>query len=189
VVAGSGHVENGWGIARRIHRFDPGAKVLLILPWRGGAFDGESGDAFFYCPDSYESRMGATLTDTGRGGLLVERVARGSRADKAGLRPGDVLERASGVALDSLFDLHRAGFKVHEADEPLVFTVRRGCDTLTVDVGKLGVPKAKSAEAAKPGAEGEKGAVVPAAAAVPSGAEETPAAAPATRPEAGPEAR
>jgi len=177
VVAGSGHVENGWGIARRIHRFDPGAKVVMILPWRGGAFDGESGDAFFYCPDSYESKMGATLTDTGQGGLLVERVARGSRADKAGLRPGDVLERASGVELDSLFDLHRAGFKVHDADEPLVFTVRRGCDTLTVDVGKLGVPKAKPAEAVKTEAEGEKGA------------EETPADESSVRPEAGPEAR
>lgn len=146
VVAGSGHVENGWGIARRIRRFDPGAQILLLTPWRGGEFDRDSADAFFYCPDSYDSRMGALLTATGRGGLLVERVTRGSRAEKAGLRPGDVLVEASGVPLDYLFDLHVAGAKVHEADAPLVFTVRRGGETFAVDVGKLGARRSKKAD-------------------------------------------
>jgi uncharacterized iron-regulated protein len=141
VIAGSGHVENSWGIARRISRFEPGAKILLIMPWRGGDFDDESGHAFFYCPETYESKLGATLTDTGQGGLLVEAVRRGSRADTAGLRPGDVLVAASGVVLEHLFDLHRAGFLVHEADQPLVFSVRRGGQTFTVDVGRLGTPK------------------------------------------------
>lgn len=151
VVAGTGHVERGWGIARRIRRFDPGARILLVMPWRGGEFDADAGDVFFYSPDSYNSKMGALLTDDGRSGLLVERVTRGSRADKAGLRPGDVLLEASGVVLDHLYDLHRAGFKVHEADAPLVFKIRRGNELLAVDVGRLGVAKPKAAEsAAKP---------------------------------------
>jgi hypothetical protein len=141
LVAGSGHVENGWGIARRIRRFDPGAKILLIVPWRGGEFAADSGDALFYCPDSYVAKMGATLTDTGQGGLLVEAVVRGSRADKAGLRPGDTLLEASGVTLDHLFALHQAGVVAHEADAPLVFTVRRAGQTFRADVGKLGSPK------------------------------------------------
>ncbi len=143
VIAGSGHVENGWGIARRIRHLDPGAKILLLMPWRGGEFDKESGDAFFYCPDSYDSKMGALLTATGQGGLLVERVKRGSRAEKAGLRPGDVLFEAAGIPLDQLFDLHMAGSRVHKANEPLVFSVRRGGATFTVNVGKLGVSKPK----------------------------------------------
>ena len=146
IVAGSGHVENGWGIARRIRRFDPGARILLLMPWRGGEFDRESADAFFYCPDSYDSKMGALLTSTGHGGLLVERVTRGSRAEKAGLRPGDVLLEAAGIPLDQLFDLHMAGAKVHDADAPLVFTVRRGNETFTVDVGKLGARRPKGAK-------------------------------------------
>ncbi|QGY39615.1 PDZ domain-containing protein [Pseudodesulfovibrio cashew] len=150
VIAGGGHVENGWGIARRIRRFDPGARILIIMPWRGGEFDGKSGDALFYCPESYESRMGALLTATGYGGLLVERVQRESRADKAGLRPGDVLLEAGGVQLDHLFDLHMAGFKVHEKNAELVFTVRRGRESFPVSVGKLGQRSPGSASAKHP---------------------------------------
>ncbi|MBG0791573.1 MAG: ChaN family lipoprotein [Desulfovibrionaceae bacterium] len=154
VMAGAGHVEYGWGIAKRIRWFDPAARVLTIMPWRGGEFDDEAGDLFFYSPDSYQSRMGALLTGQPEGGILVESVERASRAAKAGLRPGDLLVEASGVRLDSLMSLHMAGKKVHDADEPLVFTVRRGNSIRTVDVGRLGVPKPamadKPAEADKP---------------------------------------
>ncbi len=142
VVAGAGHVENGWGIARRIRQFDPGAGILILMPWRGGEFDAESGDAFFYCPDSYESRMGALLTATGYGGLLVEEVKRGSRAEKAGLRPGDVLLESADIKLDYLFSLHMAGARVHKDGADMVFTVRRGEDVFLVNVGKLGVVSA-----------------------------------------------
>lgn len=154
IVAGGGHVENGWGIARRIRLFDPGAKILSLMPWRGGEFDGDSADAFFYCPDTYESRLGATLTATGNGGLLVEGVKRNSRAAKAGMRPGDVLVEAAGISLDYLFSLHMAGAKVHEEGVPLVFTVRRGGEVFKADVGKLGGPKQPSGQATvkqKPG--------------------------------------
>jgi uncharacterized iron-regulated protein len=148
VVAGEGHVEYGWGIAKRIRWFDPGARVLSIMPWRGESFDDEAGDLFFYSPDSYQSKMGALLTAQPEGGLLVESVERASRAAKAGLRPGDVLVEASGVPLQSLMSLHVAGKKVHDADEPLVFTVRRGETSFTSDVGKLGVARKKPAESA-----------------------------------------
>lgn len=143
IVAGAGHVEYGWGIAKRLRWFAPGARVLSIMPWRGGEFDDQAGDLFFYSPDSYQSKMGALLTGLPEGGILVESVERASRAAKAGLRPGDVLVDASGVRLNSLMSLHVAGKKVHDADESLVFTVRRGQATFTVDVGKLGVPAAQ----------------------------------------------
>ena len=149
IVAGAGHVEYGWGIAKRIRWFDPGARVLSIMPWRGGEFDDQAGDLFFYSPDSYQSKMGALLTGQPEGGILVESVERASRAAKAGLRPGDVLVEASGVRLDSLMNLHLAGKKVHDADEALVFTVRRGETVFTADVGKLGVPKKPAKEDAK----------------------------------------
>lgn len=144
IVAGSGHVENGWGIAKRIKVFDPDARVLQLMPYRGGPFDGKRGDAFFYCPDSYKSRMGALLVATGRGGLLVQSVSRDSRAAKAGLRPGDVLTEAAGISLDHLFSLHMAGSKVHKANEELVFVVRRGGETYETSVGKLGKTKPKA---------------------------------------------
>ncbi|QJB56084.1 ChaN family lipoprotein [Pseudodesulfovibrio sp. zrk46] len=138
VIAGGGHVEYAWGIARRIRRHDPAAKILTIMPWRGGEFDDEVADVFFYSPDTYVSRMGATLTAQPAGGLLVERVERGSRAEKAGLRPGDVLLEASGIRLDHLFSLHIAGAKVHKEDKELTFLVQRGEDTYSTSVGKLG---------------------------------------------------
>jgi len=143
LIAGSGHVENGWGIAKRIRWFDPGARVLSIMPWRGDEFDPDAGDVFFYSPDTYQSKMGALLTGQPSGGILVESVQRGSRAAKAGLRPGDVLLEASGVQLDHLFSLHIAGKTVHDANEPLVFLVRRGTRTFFVDMGKLGQPGKK----------------------------------------------
>lgn len=152
IIAGAGHVEYDWGIARRIRRLDPDARILSIMPWRGGKFDPTSGDVFFYSPDTYESRMGASLTALGQGGILVEAVKRDSRAAKAGLRPGDVLIEASGVQLDYLFSLHRAGSKVYKAGEELIFTVRRGTDTFTANVGKLGVPKPKK-PTQEPGAD------------------------------------
>lgn len=144
VIAGGGHVENGWGIARRIRRYDPAAQILILMPWRGGEFDDEAGDAFFYCPETYESKMGASLTATGSGGLLVDGVKRGSRAAKAGLRPGDLLLEASGIQLDYLFSLHMAGSKVYTAGEELVFTVQRGRETFTANVGKLGQTQPKT---------------------------------------------
>ncbi|MCJ2165224.1 MULTISPECIES: ChaN family lipoprotein [unclassified Pseudodesulfovibrio] len=156
VVAGSAHVELGWGIAKRIQWFDPGARVLTVMPWRGGEFDPEEGDVFFYSPDSYQSRMGALLTGLSTGGILVESVKRGSRAAEAGLRPGDILVDASGVPLEHLFSLHMAGTKVHEADEELVFTVKRGDQAFLANVGKLGVPAAEKKPDTAPAAEGSR---------------------------------
>lgn len=54
VLAGSGHVENGWGIALRLQSLDPEAKVLLVMPWRADPaveLPPEAlGDVFFSCP-------------------------------------------------------------------------------------------------------------------------------------------
>ncbi|OIQ49878.1 hypothetical protein BerOc1_01806 [Pseudodesulfovibrio hydrargyri] len=149
VVAGAGHVEYGWGIAKRIRWFDPAARILTVMPWRGGEFDSEAGDVFFYSPDTYRSRMGMVLSGQADG-ILVESVSRGSRADRAGLRPGDLLTEASGIPLEGLFSLHMAGTRVHDADEPLVFTVLRGGKTFTADLGKLGKPRSKAEPKAEP---------------------------------------
>ncbi|WP_147819634.1 ChaN family lipoprotein [Salidesulfovibrio onnuriiensis] len=137
VIAGSGHVEYGWGIARRIRQYDPGARIVSVMPWRGGDFDAKAGDVFFYCPESYVSRLGAVFTVM-REGIVVESVERGSRADSSGFRPGDVLVSANGIDLRRLMDIYEAGKAAHDHDRPLVFTVRRGDVELQVDVGLLG---------------------------------------------------
>jgi uncharacterized iron-regulated protein len=153
VVAGAGHVEYGWGIAKRIRWFDPAARILTIVPWRGGEFDAEAGDVFFFSPDTYRSRMGMVLSAQADG-ILVESVERGSRAARAGLRPGDLLVEAAGMPLHGLFSLHMAGTRVHDADQPLVFTVHRDGNDFTANLGKLGKsrprPKAKPKGAPAP---------------------------------------
>lgn len=52
VLAGSGHVEHGWGIPHRLAEFAPGLRALRVLPWRGGqAPDPSAADLFFFCPN------------------------------------------------------------------------------------------------------------------------------------------
>jgi uncharacterized iron-regulated protein len=51
VLAGEGHVEHGWGIPYRLTTFAPGARILTLLPWRGGPPpDPRAADLFFFCP-------------------------------------------------------------------------------------------------------------------------------------------
>jgi uncharacterized iron-regulated protein len=144
VLAGSAHVERGLGIARRIAAFDPGASVLLVSPWRGGEFDKADAQVRVYCPESFESRMGMTLENRPFGEgfeVLVTEVRRGSIAEAAGLRPGDVVARAGGYRMRSLTTLHLAGSDAFREKKNLVLVVRRGEDSYTVDLGPLGKEK------------------------------------------------
>lgn len=143
VLAGSGHVEKGWGIARRIKFIDPTAKILSIMPLRlVSEFEPEESGAYYYSPSRRVSRMGYTL-EASEQGLLVVEVGPGTRADFAGLRPGDIIEELVGQTVNVLFDLHKAGVKAHDEDKSLVYTVRRKGQLLTLDMGKLGKDKDK----------------------------------------------
>ncbi|MDQ7836143.1 MAG: ChaN family lipoprotein [Humidesulfovibrio sp.] len=146
VLAGSAHVEGGLGIARRIAAFDPGAKVLLVSPWRGGEFDKADAQVRVYCPESFESRMGMTLETRPFGEgfeVVVTNVRRGSIAEGAGLRPGDLVTRAGGYRMRSLTTLHLAGSDAFRERKNLVLVIRRGEDSYVVDLGPLGKQKGK----------------------------------------------
>ncbi|MBA4357833.1 MAG: ChaN family lipoprotein [Humidesulfovibrio sp.] len=143
VLAGVAHVEGGLGIARRIRVLDPEAEVLLISPWRGDGLDTADADLRVYCPESFESRMGLILTSRpwGQGfEYVVSAVQRGSRAEAAGLRPGDVVERAGGHRMRSLSAMHLAGSDAFREKKSLVLVVRRGEEAYSVDLGPLGQP-------------------------------------------------
>lgn len=127
ILAGSGHVENGWGIVYRLQQYDPGAKVLLVMPWRGGdAPAPELGDVFFHCPESHKSRLGMTLVwDKGAGRVVVQEVAAGSIAARMDLRPGDAIVEAGGAPVESLGDLHLAGAKAGKQGKDLPLVILR----------------------------------------------------------------
>ncbi|ABB37342.1 protein of unknown function DUF399 [Oleidesulfovibrio alaskensis G20] len=134
VLAGSGHVERGWGLARRLGILDRGARVLLVMPWRAeGPPDPEDGDYFFYCRASHRSRMGFTLV-MAEGRVTVQDVAEDSPARRAGFRAGDVLRSADGAQVNSLWDMHKAGMQAAREKRPVVFGVQRDGAMLSLEL-------------------------------------------------------
>ena len=149
VIAGAGHVANGWGIARRLAVLDPSAKVVLVVPWRGGeAPDAEAAPYFFACPAAQKSRLGMTLTQDqpapGKPAALplVTAVTPGSPAAKAGLLPGDAVVAAGGHPADNLSVLHKAAIEAVKDGKALSLTVSRAGETLAIDI-PIALPAAK----------------------------------------------
>jgi len=143
ILAGGGHVEYGDGIAARLRRLDRQARILTVMPWRGGAApEAGEGDIYFYCPLLFQSRLGFSLEMAGPAGpggssptcALVTDVAAGSRAETAGLLPGDAVAAAGGKAVTALADLHMAAMDASRDKNPLALTVRRGGETLEIAV-------------------------------------------------------
>lgn len=125
VLAGGGHVENGWGVASRLAALDPDAARLLVMPWRGGE-PPEPGqaDIFAYCPESQRLRLGFTLEVRGSA-VLVTEVEPGSTAATAGFQAGDVIDAAGGRPVAKLFDLHQEAVTAHKEGGPLRLRVLR----------------------------------------------------------------
>lgn len=124
VLAGAAHVERGWGIAHRLSLLDPGARVLLILPFSGERPDPASADIFFYSPQRPRTGYGITLEQR-QGALVAKAVIPESPAARAGLMPGDILLAAGSVSLNSPADLHRAAMDARARKEPLHLRVER----------------------------------------------------------------
>jgi len=151
IVAGGGHVERGYGIAHRLRTLDPGAKVVSIMPWRGGDLpDASDADSFYVCPAMHKSRLGLTLSqeesgpDKKPGALLVTDVAAGSPAARAGLLPGDAVTEVGGKPATALVDLHTAALAARQASAPLRLTVRRAGEILSIAIPlQAGPPVAK----------------------------------------------
>lgn len=157
VIVGGGHVEYGYGLKSRLARLDPGARVLLLLPWRGGdPPEPGQADIFFFSPEAYKSRLGFSLErEQSASGqepkpALVTAIRPGSKAEKAGLLPGDALTRAGDDPAATAMDLHKAATMAARQGKPLTLTVSRGGETLTllIPLDPTGAPAAKPAPAA-----------------------------------------
>lgn len=141
IIAGGGHVERGWGIARRLAHFDPTARIVTIMPWRGGPLpDPEDARLFFACPVIHKTRLGMTLTHepAAKGQqdspLLVSDVVPDSPAAKAGMLAGDAVTEAGDHKATDLSVLHTAAMEAARAGKPLRLTVWRAGEILTLSI-------------------------------------------------------
>ena len=70
-------------------------------------------------------------------GILVEKVRKGSAADKAGLKAGDVLLKIGKRTIDDLEDISKAFSKYDEGDKVDVEVLRKGANkTLSLEVAE-----------------------------------------------------
>ncbi len=126
ILAGTGHVEFGWGVEHRVKRLAPQASTLSLVPWRGlEDLDPARGDFFFYCPIRHSSDLGYHLQLSTGGGLITE-VEAGSLADASGLKKGDLIVKAGGKSFQGLMDLHSAAVEASRQGRPLELSVKRG---------------------------------------------------------------
>lgn len=110
IIAGSGHVEHGYGIAHRINTLRPGSRILLVLPLSHPFAEEDrrmaSADVF------YASRPGilslGLVFKAEADVIIVDEVSEGSRAEAARLKVGDRILRLEGKDLDSPGDFHSA---------------------------------------------------------------------------------
>lgn len=122
VLAGSGHVEKGYGIAHRLRMYDSPATVLTVMPFSGRTPEGGA-DLFYFSPE--RKRFGLRFEESADGPVIVS-VLPGSVAEQAGLKAGDAVITASGVAVRTAADLHRAAVSALAQEKSLSLTVRRG---------------------------------------------------------------
>ncbi|HLO26303.1 MAG TPA: ChaN family lipoprotein [Geobacteraceae bacterium] len=163
VVAGGNHVSNGFGIPRRVFRRLPASYVLIggqeinIQPEKQNRLMDVTLPEFPMVPFdflvylSYEDlpetgvRLGVMMEpETAGRGLTVKSVASGSNAERAGLKPGDLLLAIDGEALAESFDLIYAVKRKHPGDHGTLKIERQG-RTLEVDVLFQSGGKAESA--------------------------------------------
>lgn len=139
VLAGAGHLAHGQGLAPRIRRRLPGAKVLTVLPVSNDRL-GSSGrhhgpgapaDLLWITTPAppRPPRLGVMLNKT-PAGLEVVRVLPEHAAQKAGVKKGDVLTAVDGKPLKRAKDIHDA---IKSAPhEPHTYQVQRGAETLEI---------------------------------------------------------
>ncbi len=152
VVAGGNHVQNGFGIPRRVFRRLPASYCLIggreidipadkldrLMDVDLPDFPMAPYDFLVYLAYEDLPQRGVTLgvmlepAPTGRG-LAVKDVTPGSRAERAGLRPGDLLMALDGEVLLDTFDLIYA-LKQKEPGRAGLLRIDRQGQSLNVDV-------------------------------------------------------
>lgn len=143
ILAGSGHVEHGWGIEFRLRTLDPKAVCLGVMPVRDeedfrdqadeAKFPLPATQVYFHCAAQHKSRLGMNILFEAEA-MRVESVEPGSKAYAAGLVAGDVLLEAGGRKLKEAMDLHFAAMAASRQKKPLELKILRDGKTLSLSI-------------------------------------------------------
>lgn len=124
ILAGSGHIETGWGIGYRLTRMCPEAKIIRLLPKRKLSCQDSVQGIRFYCPSQPRSHLGMVLEKTAQG-VRVERVVPGSKAAGKGIKKGDLILSAAGEDVSRLMDLHTAAVRARQKGNDLCLEINK----------------------------------------------------------------
>ena len=123
VFAGSGHVVFNFGIPKRLYRrIAVSSKTIVLKAWTGEldmdlTFTETSSPLADFLwitqpnpPEKKQPRIGVILKQQkeDQKGLVIEKVLRGSPAEKAGLLPGDQFISVGGNEVTKVKDIHKA---------------------------------------------------------------------------------
>ena len=132
-LIGSGHIQDGYGVPHQL-RAQGVRDIAVLLPWdaqqgcdglKPGLADAVFGTDAPAAPAGPDRpRLGVTL-DQGTDGVAVREVVRGSIAERAGVRAGDVLTQVAGRAVSEIADVV-AAVQRQAPGTWLPLTVKRG---------------------------------------------------------------
>ena len=137
ILAGAGHVENGWGIEYRLKKLTPQARIVRILPLRTPEELSSLNPLYFYCPMPEVAPLGMIIKKDDQGQFIVEKVLKPSKAYRAGIRTGDIIIQANKQNISasaSLFDLHKIAIAAKKKGKPLCLKIKRGNTYLVVEI-------------------------------------------------------
>ncbi len=139
VLAGSGHLAYGAGIPKRVYR-RIGKSYAIILPDPGEPLELGLAD-FVIFPSEVQAPEDAKLgilLDSSDGLLTVAGFSRGSGAEKAGIKKGDIVLAVDGQKVEDFDDL-RIFLATRHVGDMVRVKVQRDQETLELEV-ELGAP-------------------------------------------------
>lgn len=148
-LIGRGHLEDGDGVPRQLADLGLRAQLSLtrVAPPAGCG------------PAPARARLGAYL-ESDNGAVWVRRVAPGSAAAAAGLRPGDRILELNGTAVDHAGQVIR-GVRLHPDGEPLRLTIERAGRRLQLRLSLPASTEARQASRDNGGRSGDRSRPAP----------------------------
>ncbi|MDK2921313.1 MAG: hypothetical protein PWR24_870 [Desulfonauticus sp.] len=138
IYIGSGHLEGGFGLQKRLHLLDPLATIFAFLPKTTPSDSKTFNPSLYYytCPETPHKRtfrLGLWLIKKDKS-IQIKAVKPKSKADLAGLKKGDIILEVNKQKIHDLWQLHKLALKAIQNKSRLEFKIRRGKEILTLNL-------------------------------------------------------